>query len=103
MGPVEERELSDAAARDIMPMVYTPVGAALDRIAARLKRPVPIHVCVDTGLGRVGVPHRHAAELIRERLESGCLALRVVEEQYLCQTRLLRPTNDLHLPIDRRY
>ena len=39
-----------------MPMVYTPVGAALERAAARRGRPVAIHVCIDTGIGRVGVP-----------------------------------------------
>jgi len=47
-------------------MVYTPVGAALDRIAAKRGRAVPIQVCVDTGIGRVGVPHREAAPLIRD-------------------------------------
>jgi alanine racemase len=66
MGPVDEQNLADVAARDVMPMVYTPIGAALDRIAARLKRPIPIHVKVDTGLGRVGVPHTKAAGLIRD-------------------------------------
>ena len=29
-------------------------------------RPIPIHVCVDTGIGRVGVPFREAAALIRD-------------------------------------
>jgi alanine racemase len=66
MGPVDERDLADVAARDVMPMVYTPAGAALDRISTRLRRPVPIHVKVDTGLGRVGVPHAQAAALIRD-------------------------------------
>ena len=66
MGPVDEANLAEIAARDIMPMVYTPVGAALDRISTRLKRPVPLHVCVDTGLGRVGVPHSQAPALIRD-------------------------------------
>jgi alanine racemase len=66
MGPVDERDLLDAAGRNIMPMVYTPMGALLDRIGARLQRAVPIHVKVDTGLGRVGVPHAEAAALIRD-------------------------------------
>jgi len=47
-------------------MVYTPVGPALDRVAARLQRPVPVHVCVDTGIGRVGVPYREAPPLLRD-------------------------------------
>jgi alanine racemase len=66
MGPLGEGDLQEAVARDIRPMVYTPVGADLDRIAAKRGRPVPIHVCVDTGIGRVGVPHREAAMLLRD-------------------------------------
>lgn len=66
MGPFAEGELADLAHRNIMPMVYTAIGAALDRVAARTGRPVPIHVCVDTGLGRDGVPFREASPLIKE-------------------------------------
>jgi len=66
MGPFEARDLAEACARDITPMVYTPVGPELDRIASRLGRRVPVHVCVDTGIGRVGVPHRDAAALIKD-------------------------------------
>lgn len=66
MGPFRERDLADMQARDIMPMVYTPVGDALARVAARAGRAVRVHVCVDTGLGRVGVPVREAAALIRD-------------------------------------
>ena len=49
-----------------MPMVYTPIGDLLEREAARLGRAIPIHVCVDTGIGRVGVPYLQAAALIRD-------------------------------------
>jgi alanine racemase len=66
MGPLGESDLAHAIALDIQPMVYTPVGAALERMAARRGRPVPIHVCVDTGIGRVGVPYREAAALLRD-------------------------------------
>lgn len=64
LGPLEERELLEAAAREITPMVYTPIGAALERAAAKLGRPLGIQVCVDTGIGRVGVPFREAGTLI---------------------------------------
>jgi alanine racemase len=66
MGPLGESDLEDAAARDVQPMVYTPVGPALERVAAKRGRAVPIHVCVDTGIGRVGVPYREAAPLLRD-------------------------------------
>ena len=66
LGPFDERNLADAASQGIMPMVYTPIGSALDRIAAKMPKPVPLHICVDTGIGRVGVPYREAAPLIRD-------------------------------------
>ena len=65
-GPFDEENLEEAAARNIMPMVYTPVGPALDKIAAKLQKPVALHICVDTGIGRVGVPYYQAAPLIRD-------------------------------------
>jgi alanine racemase len=66
MGPFDERNLDEAVRRDITPMVYTPIGDILDRLYARYRRVIPIHICVDTGLGRVGVPHLEAAALIRD-------------------------------------
>jgi alanine racemase len=66
LGPFDEPELREAVDRDIEPMVYTPVGPVLDRIAAARQRPVPVHVCVDTGIGRVGVPWEEAAAYIRD-------------------------------------
>jgi alanine racemase len=66
MGPFDETALGEALDRDVMPMVYTPVGDLLDRQARRRGRPVPVHVCVDTGIGRVGVPHREAPALVRD-------------------------------------
>jgi alanine racemase len=66
MGPFDEANLGEAAARDIMPMVYTPIGAALERQATKRQRTIAVHICVDTGLGRVGVPHAHAATLVRD-------------------------------------
>jgi len=66
MGPFDAKELPDIVAQDIMPMVYTPIGDGIDAAAARTGRPVTIHVCIDTGIGRVGVPYRNAAALIRD-------------------------------------
>ena len=66
LGPFDEKNLGDAAARNIIPMVYTPLGPGLDKIAAKTQKPVPLHICIDTGIGRVGVPHYVAAPLIRD-------------------------------------
>jgi alanine racemase len=66
LGPFDEQNLADAVARDILPMIYTPLGPALDKIAAKTQRPVSLHVCIDTGIGRVGVPYQQAAALLRD-------------------------------------
>jgi alanine racemase len=66
MGPFDEKSLEEAVRRDLTPMVYTPIGDLLDRLSAKFRKAIPIHVCVDTGLGRVGVPHLEAAALIRD-------------------------------------
>jgi alanine racemase len=66
LGPFAPSELSGIVARRIMPMVYTPIGDTMDRVAARSGHPVRLHICVDTGIGRVGVPFRQAAPLITD-------------------------------------
>jgi alanine racemase len=66
MGPFDEKNLEEAVRRNITPMVYTAVGPALDRLSARLRKAIPIHFCVDTGIGRVGAPHAEAAALVRD-------------------------------------
>lgn len=66
LGPFDEQNLADAVARDIQPMVYTSVGSALDKIAAKAQKPVSLHICIDTGIGRVGVPYHQAAPLVRD-------------------------------------
>src|SRR5580765_4655993 len=53
MGPCDAPELPELASFRIMPMVYTPLRDELDRVSTRLRRPIPVHVCVDTGIGRV--------------------------------------------------
>ena len=65
-GPVADPDLVEVARREITFMVYTPITPALERAAAQSGRPVTVHVCVDTGLGRVGVPHDQALDLIRD-------------------------------------
>ena len=66
LGPFDEKNLEDAVARRIMPMIYTSLGSALDKIAAKTQKPVPLHICIDTGIGRVGVPYREAPPLVRD-------------------------------------
>jgi alanine racemase len=64
MGPFDGGDVAEMHARDIMPMVYTPIGDVLARAAQGAGKPISVHVKIDTGLGRVGVPYRDAAELV---------------------------------------
>lgn len=66
MAPIDESDLRLAVDAGVMPMVYTPVGDLLENESRRVGRALPIHVCVDTGIGRVGVPYLQAAALIRD-------------------------------------
>jgi alanine racemase len=66
MGPAGESNLDEIVARGISPMVYTDIGRVLARVSTARQRLIGLHVCVDTGIGRVGVPHTRAAELIRD-------------------------------------
>lgn len=66
LGPFDARNLADAVARGIVPMVYTAIGPVLDKIAAKRQQAVSLHICVDTGIGRVGVPYHQATPLVRD-------------------------------------
>jgi alanine racemase len=66
MGPFDEKNLEDVVAKNILPMVYTPIGPSLDRVSRKFQKPVRLHICVDTGLGREGVPYRVADALIKD-------------------------------------
>ena len=66
MGPAEAEDLVEIARREITFMVYTPSVPMLERAAAASGRTMAVHVCVDTGLGRIGVPHGEALPLIRD-------------------------------------
>jgi alanine racemase len=60
MGPVAKGEWSEVVARKITPMVYTAAVDDLKREARRRGKRVAVHVCIDTGIGRVGVPYHQA-------------------------------------------
>ncbi len=47
----------------------------LERIAARTRAPVPVHVFVDTGMNRIGVPHERAVPWISELAASDAVSI----------------------------
>lgn len=63
-GPFREADAEDIVRLGISQNVYTDQVEALARAARRLERPAHIHIKVDTGLGRVGVPYDRALEFI---------------------------------------
>lgn len=64
MGPFTDDELEkEIGPRNIMPMVYRDHSAVFQR-AASADRRFTVHVKIDTGMGRVGVPHEDAVDLI---------------------------------------
>lgn len=88
MGPVPSEAYEGLVARDIQPMVFTPVGPALARAAARVGRPARIQLCVDAGLGREGVPYREATALARDLTArpgvvlAGCMTVFTEDEAF---------------------
>ncbi len=63
---LDERELEEVVRLDITPMIYTPVGDQLERLATRLQKPISVEVKLDTGLGRLGVREGEALEFYRD-------------------------------------
>lgn len=103
MGPFDAADVAEMHARDIMPMVYTSIGDALARAAAGGRKPLTIHVKVDTGLGRVGVPYRRAFELVRDLSQHkgvviGGLMTTLSEDAALDQEQLRR-LRELHAAL----
>ncbi len=63
-GPFAEADAEDIVRLEISQNVYTEEVKFLARAARRLEKPAHVHIKVDTGLGRVGVPYDRAAEVI---------------------------------------
>jgi alanine racemase len=66
----------DVVAASLTPAVWTPdTAAALAKSARAAGASVPVHLCVDTGMHREGVPASQCVELAREILSLGGLQL----------------------------
>lgn len=47
----------------------------VSKLAARLSAPVPVHLFVDTGMNRIGMPYRRATPWISDLVSSGAVAV----------------------------
>lgn len=65
LGPFSEKEAEYIAAHDITQSVFSETVSHLDAAAAKLGKKIAVHVKIDTGLGRVGVPHAKALDYIQ--------------------------------------
>lgn len=67
MGLVSDDEAVELARRDVRLAPFAPdAGEMLARISGRLGRPVPVHLYVDTGMNRLGMPYYRAAPWVRD-------------------------------------
>ncbi|MCI0620846.1 MAG: alanine racemase [Acidobacteria bacterium] len=63
-GPFSEEQADNIASLDISQNVFTDHVDSLDRAAKRADRRAFVHVKIDTGLGRFGVPHEQALRFL---------------------------------------
>ncbi|MBI5379443.1 MAG: alanine racemase [Nitrospirae bacterium] len=67
LGGLFPEDLEGAVAYDLTPVVYhSEILEPLSRVARHTGKRVPVHVKVDTGMGRVGVPAEQAVPFIRQ-------------------------------------
>ncbi len=67
MGALFPEQAEAVVAADLTPVVFTSVVAhALSAAAKRHGKTVPVHVKIDTGMGRIGIPPEDAPTLIAE-------------------------------------
>lgn len=64
VGPFARREIPELLDHDISQSVYSDAVDVLSEEARKLDKTAKVHVCIDTGMGRVGVPHGEALAFI---------------------------------------
>jgi alanine racemase len=72
MGPATEEELLELVPLDVIQSPYrAEAPALLGRVSARLERPVRVHLYVDTGMHRMGIPVAEALPWIESLSKAG--------------------------------
>jgi alanine racemase len=64
VGPFTRGDIAALLEHDISQSVFSDAVDGLSREAGRLRKTAKVHVCIDTGMGRVGVPHAAALAFI---------------------------------------
>jgi alanine racemase len=93
---IQDEELDECAALSLSPLVPSrDFAGALDQAAARAGKELPVHLKIDTGMGRIGCAPEEAAELARVITGSGHLTL--------AGTATHLAVSDSHLEEHRNY
>jgi len=67
MGPLFPKQAESVVAFHLTPVVYSvPFARAVSQAALRLKTKIAVHVKIDTGMGRIGIPPEEALAFILE-------------------------------------
>lgn len=108
---VEPGDMEEAVARDVRPVVFRGDHARmLSAVARRRGQRVRVHLKVDTGMGRLGVPWRDAAAFLDELLDMPGIELEGVlshfavadeEDKAYCDCQLERFAGILRLLEER--
>ncbi len=103
---VNDRQLEELVVREITPSIFSDQSAVLRRLAEKLGRPVPVHLYVDTGLGRQGVPYHRALPLAEKLAESKAIrfdgVLTALTEDTEFDLEQVRRLQELHDRAARR-
>ena len=66
MGPFTRHDVSELLRHDISQSVYSDAIDVLSDEAVKRGKIAKVHVCIDTGMGRVGIPHGEALAFIEK-------------------------------------
>lgn len=67
MGLVSEDDAVELARRDVRLAPFTAdAGEVLTRVSRRVGRPIPVHLYLDTGMNRLGMPHYRATPWVKD-------------------------------------
>lgn len=85
MGPALEGGHDELVARDLTPVVSDPSDLARFAAIGRARaRQIPIHIKVDTGMGRLGIPVAGIRPLVARALAAGGVAIEGICTHFAC-------------------
>ncbi|HLU68305.1 MAG TPA: alanine racemase [Kofleriaceae bacterium] len=85
MGPALDGGHQELVARDLTPVVSEPADLeALAALGRARGRPVPVHLKVDTGMGRLGIPAAAVGALVARAVRAGGVEVAAIATHFAC-------------------